>query len=87
VAKKLKNEKIDLIISSDLLRTKQTAEILGKELGVKVIFDKRLRDIKFGVFEGKTLEEYQSFWKSYEEKFRKSPRGGEKLQSSENENL
>jgi isoleucyl-tRNA synthetase len=76
-AKRLKKEKIDLIISSDLLRTKQTAEILAKELGVKVIFDKRLRDIKFGIFEGKTLEEYHSFWKNYQERFEKAPRGGE----------
>jgi isoleucyl-tRNA synthetase len=77
VAKKLKKEKIDLIISSDLLRTKQTAEILAKELGVKVIFDKKLRDIKAGVFEGKTIKEHTSFWKSYEERFAKAPRGGE----------
>ena len=36
-AKKLKKQKIDVIVSSDLLRTKQTAEILSKELGVKVV--------------------------------------------------
>jgi isoleucyl-tRNA synthetase len=77
VAKKLKKEKIDLIISSDLLRAKQTSEILAKELGVKLIFDKRLRDIKAGIFEGKTLKEHNSFWKSYEERFVKAPRGGE----------
>jgi isoleucyl-tRNA synthetase len=77
VIKKLKKEKIDLIISSDLLRTKQTSEILAKELGVKLIFDKRLRDIKAGIFEGKTIKEHNSFWKSYEEKFVKAPRGGE----------
>jgi isoleucyl-tRNA synthetase len=77
VAKKLKKEKIDLIISSDLLRTRQTSEILAKELKTKVIFDKRLRDIKFGIFEGKSLKEHHSFWKSYEERFIKAPRGGE----------
>jgi isoleucyl-tRNA synthetase len=77
VAKKLKKEKIDLIISSDLLRTRQTSEILAKELGVKLIFDKRLRDIKAGIFEGKTLKEHNSFWKSYEERFERAPRGGE----------
>jgi isoleucyl-tRNA synthetase len=77
VAKKLKKEKIDLIISSDLLRTKQTAEIVAKEIGAKIIFDKKLRDIKFGIFEGKSLREYHSFWKSYNERFIKSPPGGE----------
>jgi isoleucyl-tRNA synthetase len=77
VAKKLKKEKIDLIFSSDLQRTKETAEILAKELGVKIIFDKRLRDIQFGIFEGKALKEYRFFWKSYEEMFKKAPKGGE----------
>jgi isoleucyl-tRNA synthetase len=77
VAEKLKKEKIDLIISSDLLRTKQTAEILARALGVKVIFDKRLRDSKFGIFEGRSLKEYHSFWKSYEECFKRTPPKGE----------
>jgi isoleucyl-tRNA synthetase len=77
VAKKLKKEKIDLIISSDLLRTKQTAEILAKELAIKVIFDKRLRDIRAGVFEGKNIKEHNLFWKNYEERFLKALKGGE----------
>ena len=33
VAKILKNKKIDLIYSSDIYRTKQTARIVAKELG------------------------------------------------------
>ncbi|KPJ57439.1 isoleucyl-tRNA synthase [Parcubacteria bacterium DG_74_2] len=52
-AQQLKNKKIDLIFSSDLLRTKKTAEILAKELGVKTIFDKRLREYDVGIFNGK----------------------------------
>jgi len=50
-AKKMK--KIDFIFSSDLLRAKQTAEILAKEIGVKIIFDKRLREYNVGIFNGK----------------------------------
>ena len=42
VAKKLKKKKINLIFSSDLLRAKQTALIVGKELKLKRRFDKRL---------------------------------------------
>lgn len=52
-AKKLKEEKIDLIFSSDLLRAKQTAEILSKETGAEVIFDKRLREFDVGIFNNK----------------------------------
>ena len=52
--KKLKNKNIDLIFSSDLLRTKQTAEIISQETGAKIIFDKRLREYNVGIFNGKS---------------------------------
>jgi len=57
-AKKLKNnlrakQKIDIIFTSDLLRTKQTAQILSAEIGAKVIPDKRLREYNVGIFNGK----------------------------------
>lgn len=58
----LRNEKIDLIVSSDLLRTKETAEIVAKELGVKVLFDKRLREINFGIFNGKNAKEMNKYF-------------------------
>ncbi len=50
VAKKLKD--IDVIISSDILRTKQTAEIVSKKNNIDVVFDKRLREIDTGEFNG-----------------------------------
>ena len=50
--KKLKNKKIDLIFSSDLLRTRQTAEIISKETGARIIFDKKLREVDVGIFNG-----------------------------------
>ena len=53
-AKKIKKKKIDFIFSSDLLRTKQTAEIIFKETGAKIIFDKRLREFNVGIFNGKS---------------------------------
>jgi isoleucyl-tRNA synthetase len=60
----LKNKKIDLIISSDFLRTKETAEIIKKGLGISdnnLIFDKRIREVNTGVFEGKTWDEFFNF--------------------------
>ena len=62
VAKKLKGGKIDLIFSSDLLRTKQTAEIVGKELDVRIDLDKRLRDVGVGIFNGKSIKEVGEYW-------------------------
>ncbi len=61
-AQKLRKEKIDLIFSSDLLRTKQTAEIIRKELGLKLKLDRRLRDIGVGIFNEKPLKDIGKFW-------------------------
>ena len=76
-AKELKKEKIDIIFSSDISRTKQTAEIVGKEINKKIILDIRLRDISFGIFAGKEKKEYKSFFAEKKEKFIKRPLYGE----------
>ena len=50
-ARKIKNEKIDLIFSSPFLRTRETAEILRRELGLKeeqLIIDNRLHESNEG---------------------------------------
>ncbi|MHB1463281.1 MAG: histidine phosphatase family protein [Armatimonadota bacterium] len=44
--------KIDRIISSDLLRARETAEIVNEAFGVYLTFDKRLREINYGDLEG-----------------------------------
>ncbi|MCK4591853.1 class I tRNA ligase family protein, partial [Candidatus Parcubacteria bacterium] len=48
----LKKKKIDIIISSPVLRTKQTAEIISKKLGIKYIKDERIREYDFGSWNG-----------------------------------
>ncbi len=57
VASLLKFEPIDLIISSDLLRAFQTAQIISNELHLKIEKDERLREMSFGSWEGKTFSE------------------------------
>lgn len=74
---KLKEENIDLIFSSDLLRAKQTAEIISNELAIKIKFRKNLREIDFGVFNGKSLKKWKNFFKTKKEKFTKKPLKGE----------
>jgi len=76
-AKKLKKEKIDLIYSSDIYRTRQTAGIVSKELGLKVIFDKRLRDINLGIYHGRPKKEFYQDFPNREERFYKRPSKGE----------
>ena len=52
LANKLKGEKIDAIFSSPLLRTKETAEIISKKLGIEIIFDERIRELDLGEMNG-----------------------------------
>jgi broad specificity phosphatase PhoE len=74
----LKNQKIDLIFSSDVLRTRQTAEIIAKELDLEVKEDLRLRDVNWGIYQGKLMKEAWAFYNhKMEEKFRKAPPQGE----------
>lgn len=77
-AKSLKNKNISLILSSDAQRTKETANIVAQELGLKVHHDKRLRDINWGIYQGKsTKEAWEHYYHNMEEKFEKAPPRGE----------
>lgn len=76
----LKDKKIDLIITSPILRTKQTAAIAAEVLGFdknKIIEDKRIIEVQVGVYEGRSVTEYRSLFKTNEEYFTKTPEGGE----------
>jgi isoleucyl-tRNA synthetase len=61
-AKFLKKEKIDVIITSPFLRTKQTAEIIAKEIGFEgeIIEDSRIGEMQVSDWNGKTWREYIS---------------------------
>lgn len=63
-----KKEKIDLIFASDLLRAKQTAEIIVMKQRLSIGFDKRIREIKFGRFNGISGDEWKSFFKTIKNK-------------------
>jgi broad specificity phosphatase PhoE len=77
-AKKLEKENIDLIFYSPLLRTKMTAEIVGKILGIKPKTDMRLREQGAGIFNGQPFHHLISFFgeKNYQ-RFKKRPKNGE----------
>jgi len=76
VAEILKNEKIDIIISSPILRTKQTADIVKNVLKIDYIEDERIKEYDFGSWNGQNSDElfceenkiYQEYKKlSYDE--------------------
>ena len=78
VAKRLKDEKIDLIFSSDLQRAHITAKEINKFHDIEIILDKRLREQGRGIYENKKrgplLEEIKRLDIEYRE-FK--PKGGE----------
>ncbi|HRY30878.1 MAG TPA: class I tRNA ligase family protein [Candidatus Paceibacterota bacterium] len=81
-AKRFSGKKIDFVYCSPLIRARETADILMKNLNIssdKLIIDDRLIETQSGVLNGKTFEEYSSFFKDVLDKFYKKPDGGETI--------
>ena len=75
----LANHKIDLIFSSDILRAKETAQIIAGALGKIVTYDKRIRENDFGVYNGRTHKEWHSLFGRQMDQHVIKPSGGENL--------
>ena len=56
--------KIDLAITSPVLRTRQTTQILLGTRNVPIIIDKRITERKMGILEGKSIKMYdaKAYW-------------------------
>lgn len=84
LAQALKDETIDAIYSSDLLRAWDTARALSEASGVALHTDVGLRERAFGRFEGRTFSEIERDWPDQALRWRKrepqwAPLGGESL--------
>jgi len=81
LAEKLKGIPIDVIISSTLKRTKETARIIANEMNLPVMEMNELIEKCVGVYEGLTREEaknkYPQMWAA------NSPEGSETLEAVE----
>ena len=56
----LKNIHISAIYSSDLLRSRETAEILAKQVGLGVNLELRFREMDLGIWEGMCSDEIKA---------------------------
>ena len=56
-AEALANEKIDIIYSSDLIRAYNTAVPHARKRGLEILPSRKLREIKLGQWEGKSVDE------------------------------
>lgn len=55
-------EGVPVIISSDYLRARQTADIFAAEFGAQVVADKRLRERNFGDLHGADFVNFKKVW-------------------------
>ncbi len=81
-AQTLKWKRFDAIYASPFIRTRETAEIVADACGFpksEIRFDDRIQEIDTGEFDGKSVEAYHHFFSSYQERFYKTPPGGENL--------
>lgn len=76
----LKKSGVDYIYYSPLERTRETALIIARELGLsedRLIEDVRLLEMQFGQFEDKQVDEYHAFFGTGENRLNLRPDGGE----------
>jgi len=71
---------VDLIFASPRERAHETALEVAHVFGLSnehVTVDDRIREISFGIYDGKPFKEWEHFYSSREERFEKAPEGGE----------
>ncbi|SHH50023.1 histidine phosphatase family protein [Tepidibacter thalassicus] len=73
LAIKLSKYNIDYIYSSDLGRTMETSNIISSVLQKEVIYDKNLREINFGKWEGLTIDEIKNQYSDIYKIWRNEP--------------
>jgi 2,3-bisphosphoglycerate-dependent phosphoglycerate mutase len=73
---------LSIIYSSDLLRCKQTTEIINETLGLPVIYDARLKERNLGSLEGRKWEENDItvMKKDKDQEYDYRPYGGESVE-------
>ncbi len=77
----LKDKKIDFIIVSPFVRTKETADIVAEHIALTTehVIDDRIAEYNFGDFNQKNIEEYHRYYSSLKEQFTKPLPNGESI--------
>ena len=74
LARRLESVAIERVVSSPLLRARNTAEIVAApHAGLKVEIDKRLIELDYGAWEGHTIEEIRRLFPGQHEKYERDP--------------
>ncbi|NMB67435.1 MAG: histidine phosphatase family protein [Chloroflexi bacterium] len=73
LAASLQGQPFDVLVSSDLLRARQTAETLAAALNLPLHLDPRLREEHLGAWQGLTIDEIQARYPGQWEQRRADP--------------
>jgi alpha-ribazole phosphatase len=79
LAETLRSAHFDLVITSDLPRTKETARLLNEHHGAPVIADSRINDVVTG-FEGRPVEEFRKARRAAADSWTVRLNGGESFE-------
>ncbi len=71
LAEEFTNKHFDCVYTSELFRTKETAQIIAKDIAAPFISTKEINERNYGIYEGKPIAEYESDLKNVIEKMRK----------------
>ena len=78
LGERLASEKVDIVYSSDLVRAARTAVIINSHHNAEFVTSPALREVGFGIFEGRVYSEVAEDMKQYHSLKRPMP-GGENI--------
>lgn len=64
---------VDVLISSDLRRARETAEIIARAIGCAVVLEPRLREVNLGDWQGLLSEEIRARWPEQMRQWHEAP--------------
>jgi isoleucyl-tRNA synthetase len=81
-AESLRNQGVTKIITSPLMRTRESAEILADTLGIdraQIVIEDRFKEWQLGVLEGTPITGLRECYPTHRDRFLRAPEGGESL--------
>lgn len=73
LAERIKNDPIDRIFSSPLVRAHKTAALINEHHNIPLKLDDRLKEMSFGSWEGQVIKEIKEIYKKEANAFWKAP--------------
>lgn len=61
-ARQLRSQHLDALVSSDLLRARETAQIIAEATGLAVVLEPRLREVHLGDWQGLLSDDIRARW-------------------------